>query len=99
MSKILKTATAAGIITALLAGAPVLFAANPTNNAKDSGHMGMMMQGKSQMGNGMGMMNSSNMMPMMNMMTEMNQMMGTCNEMMQNMMKEQHGNRSSPKKG
>lgn len=102
MRKSMKTLIATSLIAASVATAPAVFAAAQSDNAKDPGQMGHMMQGRSQMqgqgqmGNGMGMMNKGNKMPMMQMMTQMNQMMATCNEMMQGMLKNHQGKKSGP---
>lgn len=99
MRKILKTLVTAGIIVSSAASVPALFAAPPSDTAKDSAHMKQMMQGKGQTAGNMGMMNNGNMMPMMNMMAEMNRMMSNCNKMMESMMKNHHGNKKESGKG
>lgn len=104
MFDIVKKATVAAVIALSLVAAPGVFAATQDAHPKDSAQTGPMMQGKGQMGNGMGMMSkgnmmgSGNMMPMMKMMGEMNRMMDNCNTMMERTMRNRTANGSTPDK-
>lgn len=93
MRKIVKTLIATGIATALLAGAPLVFAASQSSPAHGADQTNQALQHNGRMRNramdggmmGRGM-TGGGMMPMMRMMGEMNQMMETGDQMMQGQM-------------